>query len=99
MHDGYVYVTSEFPFGACDALVSLRRYDARSGACAGAWTVENTAAFRKLRRPRGITFAKDGTLLFCAQNRIIALDVSVFGSARIVAEDDLLAGQSLALGP
>lgn len=97
VHDGFIYVTSEFPFGVGDALVSLRRYDAQSGERAGAWSAENTPAFRELRRPRGITFADDSTLLLCAQNRVLSVDLRTFGSARIVAEDERLAGQSLAL--
>jgi hypothetical protein len=98
LHNGYVYVTSEFPFGKDDAIVSLRRYDARNAASAGAWSAENTPAFTGVRKPRGIVFADDGTLLICAQNCVLAVDVTTFGAARVVAEDNDLAGQSLALG-
>jgi hypothetical protein len=94
----YVYVTSEFPFGRDDAIASLRRYDARSGAPAGTWSAENTPAFAGVRKPRGITFADDEMLLMCAQNCVLAIDVSTFGTARVVAQDNHLAGQSLALG-
>ncbi|HTU71398.1 MAG TPA: hypothetical protein VMF11_13895 [Candidatus Baltobacteraceae bacterium] len=97
VRDGSIYVTSEAPFGAEDAVVSLRRYDARTGAAAGAWSAQDTPVFGKLRKPRGITFAQDGTLLLCAQNGVVAVDVATFGRARFVAEDDRLAGQSLAL--
>jgi hypothetical protein len=98
LHNGYVYVASEYPFGRDDAVVSLRRYDARSGARAGAWSTENTPAFAGVRKPRGIAFAGDDLLFMCAQNCVLALDVRTFGSARVVAEDNDLAGQSLALG-
>ena len=98
LHNGYVYVTSEFPFGKDDATVSLRRYDARNGARAGTWSAENTPAFARVRKPRGIAFADDDTLLMCAQNCVLAVDVTTFGAARVVAEDNDLAGQSLALG-
>jgi hypothetical protein len=98
LRNGYVYVTSEFPFGKDDAFVSLRRYEARSGASAGTWSAENTPAFAGVRKPRGITFANDETLLICAQNCVLAVDVTTFGTARVVAEDNDLAGQSLALG-
>jgi hypothetical protein len=98
LHNGYVYVASEFPFGKDEAAVSLRRYDARNGASAGAWSVENTPAFSGVRKPRGLAFADDDTLLMCAQNCVLAVDVSTFGIARVIAEDNNLAGQSLALG-
>jgi hypothetical protein len=98
LRNGYVYVTSEFAFGKDDAIVSLRRYDARSGASAGTWSATNTPVFAAVRKPRGITFADDETLLLCAQNCVLAVDVTTFGTARVVAEDNSLAGQSLALG-
>jgi hypothetical protein len=44
LRDDYLYVTSEFPFGADDAVVSLRRYDARNGAPCG-------FGRQKIRRP------------------------------------------------
>jgi hypothetical protein len=98
LRDGHVYVASEFPFGKDDAVVSLRRYDARSGANAGTWSAENTPAFTAVRKPRGITFADNDTVLMCAQNCVLAVDVKTFGTARVVAEDNDLAGQSLAVG-
>jgi hypothetical protein len=98
LHNGYVYVTSEFPFGEEGAVVSLRRYDVRSGEIAGVWSAQNTVAFAGVRKPRGITFADDETLFMCAQNCVLAVDVTTFGAARVVAQDNRLAGQSLALG-
>jgi hypothetical protein len=97
LHDGYVYVASEFPFGKDNAVVSLRRYDAQTGAGAGVWTADNTAVLARVRKPRGIAFGDDDTAFICAQNCIFAVDVTTFGNASIVAEDDQLAGQSLAL--
>jgi hypothetical protein len=98
LRNNQVYVTSEYPFGKGDAVASLRRYDVRSGAITGIWCAENTPAFAGVRKPRGITFADDETLFMCAQNCVLAVDVTTFGRARIVAQDDRLAGQSLALG-
>ncbi len=98
IHDGYVYVTSECSFGKDDAIVSLRRYGARNGARAGTWSAKKTTAFVGVRKPRGIAFADDDVLLICAQNCVPAVDVMTFGTARVVAEDNDLAGRSLALG-
>lgn len=98
LRDGYLYVTSEFPFGSDDAVVSLRRYDLETGAPAGTWTAENTAPFGRMQKPRGMAFSDDGILLICAQNCVMAVDVATIGTAWIVAEDERLAGQSLALG-
>ncbi len=97
LHNGRLYVTSERPFGADDAVVSLRSYDAKSGASTGTWSSENTPEFARVRKPRGITFADDGTLLLCAQNCVLAVDITTAGKAWFVAEDDRLAGQSLAI--
>ncbi|MGB6984397.1 MAG: hypothetical protein WBD74_00330 [Candidatus Aquilonibacter sp.] len=98
LHNGYVYVTSEFPFGKDDAVVSLRSYDARNGASAGTWSAETTPAFAGVRKPRGIAFADDATLMICAQNCVLAIDLTTFGTAKVLARDNDLAGQSLALG-
>jgi hypothetical protein len=98
LRNGYVYVASEFPFGNDDAVASLRRYDAKTGASAGTWSAENTPAFAAVRKPRGIAFADDATLTLCAQNCVLAVDVTTFGTAEVLAEDDDLAGQSIALG-
>lgn len=98
IRDGYVYVTSEFPFGNDNAIVSLRRYNARNGADAGVWSAGNTPAFGTIHKPRGIAFADDGTAFICAQNGVLAVDVTRFGAASLVAQDDRLAGQSLACG-
>jgi hypothetical protein len=97
LHDGYLYVTSEFPFGADNAVVSLRRYDAKNGAPSGTWSAEHSPAFGRVQKPRGIAFTDDGTLLMCAQSCVLAIDVTTLGSAWLVAEDEHLAGQSLAL--
>ncbi|MGA7357081.1 MAG: hypothetical protein WA431_06740 [Candidatus Cybelea sp.] len=97
--DGYLYVTSEFPFGSNHAAVSLRRYDVQNGAPAGAWCAENTPAFRRVEKPRGIAVTDYGILLICAQNCVLAVDVTTSGRAWLVAEDQHLAGQSLALCP
>ncbi len=99
LRDEYLYVTSEFPFGSDGAIVSLRRYDARTGAPAGVWSAENTPALAGVRGPRGIAFFEDGTLVLCAQNCVAAIDVCGSGTTQIVAWDDRLAGQSLAALP
>jgi hypothetical protein len=92
-------VTSEFPFGSNHAAVSLRRYDVRSGAPAGAWSAKDTPAFRRVDKPRGIAVTDSGILLICAQNCVLAVDMTTSGKGWLVAEDEHLAGQSLALCP
>ena len=99
LYNEQLYVTSEFPFGAGDATTSLRRYDARTGALTGVWSAENVPAFKELRKPRGIAFSENGALVLCAQNCVLAIDVEKFDTAVVLATDDLLAGQSLALAP
>lgn len=99
LHGGYLYVTSEFPFGKDGAEVSLRCYDARTGTLEQTWSSLTTSTLRRVRKPRGIASSDDGTLFVCAQNCIAAIDVTGNTDARIVAEDERLAGQSLALLP
>jgi hypothetical protein len=92
-----IYVTSEFPFGASDAATTLRRYSVQTGVLNGAWPLQDIPKFGSIRKPRGIAFDDDGTLLICAQNCVAAVDVGQSDGVTIVAADDRLAGQSLAL--
>lgn len=94
-----LYVTSEFPFGASDAAVTLRRYTMRTGALNGTWSLQDVPSFGSVRKPRGIAFDEDGTLLICAQNCVAAVNVGIADGVTIVAVDESLAGQSLALIP
>jgi hypothetical protein len=95
-HDD-LYVTSEFPLGAPDAKASLRRYDIRTGASIGEWSLRGTSAFRSVEKPRGIAFSEDGRLLICAQNCVAVVDTEEADGVQVIVEDERLAGQSLAL--
>ena len=98
LRDDRVYVTGEYPFGSEQAVASLRCYDLRTGKLQMVWSEENASAFSYLRKPRGIAFDENGTLVLCAQNAVVAINLKD-GSAQTVARDERLAGQSLAVGP
>ena len=96
--DDRVYVTSEYPFGSDKASVSLRSYDLRTGKLQTVWSEKNVSALSNLQKPRGIAFDKHRTLVFCAQNAIVAINLAN-DVAQTVARDERLAGQSSALAP
>lgn len=97
LRGGDLYVTSEFPFGASDAATTLRSYSVQTGVLNGTWPLQDIPKFGSVRKPRGIAFDEDGTLLICAQNCVAAVDIGTSDGVTIVAADDRLAGQSLAL--
>src|SRR5271169_3816026 len=63
--NGNIVVSSEHPFGAPDAMTSVREYDARSGHLVRVFSPGKEA---ELRRPRGLRFGPDGRLYCVAQN-------------------------------
>ena len=96
--DDRVYVTSEYPFGSDTASVSLRSYDLHTGKLQMVWSEKNVSALGKVQKPRGIAFDEHRTLVFCAQNAIVAINLAN-DVALTIARDERLAGQSLALAP
>lgn len=74
--NGNIVVTSEHPFGAPDAITTIREYDAADGHPVRAFTVPEPAAVRK---PRGLRFGPDGLLYCVARDEVAVLD---FASGR-----------------
>lgn len=71
--NGNIIVSSEHPFGAPDAVTSIREYDAHSGHLVRVLSPAGLAQFRK---PRGLRFGPEGHLYCVAQDEVVAFDVS-----------------------
>jgi hypothetical protein len=69
--NGNIVVSSEHPFGALDAVTSVREYDARSGRLVRIFSAAGLAEFR---RPRGLRFGPRGHLYCVAQDEVVSFD-------------------------
>jgi hypothetical protein len=61
--NGNIIVSSEHPFGAPDAVTTVREYDAVDGNLVRVFFPAGSAEFRK---PRGLRFGPDGKLYCCS---------------------------------
>lgn len=77
--NGNIVVCSERPFGAPDAVTTVREYDARNGRLTRVLSAAGKAEFRK---PRGLRFGPAGHLYCVApeRQRPLANRVRLFGS-------------------
>jgi hypothetical protein len=69
--NGNLVVASEHPFGASDAVTSVREYGASNGQLIRVLSAGRSAEFRK---PRGLRFAPDGTLYCVARDELVAFE-------------------------
>jgi hypothetical protein len=69
--NGNIVVSSERPFGAVDAVTSVREYDTTDGHLVRVFSPNGKAEFRK---PRGLRFAPDGLLYCVAFDEIVRFD-------------------------
>jgi DNA-binding beta-propeller fold protein YncE len=94
--DGNIVVSSEHPFGASDAVTTVREYDAADGHLVRVFSPNGLAEFRK---PRGLRFGLDGNLYCVAQDEIVAFN---FASGRFLGTPvrlPRLHGQALVFFP
>jgi len=69
--NGDLLVASEHPFGATDAVTTIRQYDAQTGRLLRVFRPSEDVSFR---RPRGLRFDADGNLFCVAQDEVVAFD-------------------------
>jgi hypothetical protein len=69
--NGNIVVSSEHPFGALEAVTSVREYDTMDGHLVRVFSPNGKAEFRK---PRGLRFAPNGLLYCVALDEIVGFD-------------------------
>ena len=94
--DGNVVVSSEHPFGAPDAVATVREYDPESGRLVRVFSAGRHAAFQK---PRGLRFGPDGNLYCVAQDEVVAFDFASGRCLGAVVRFSRLYGQALIFFP
>ena len=93
---GNVVVSSERPFGAPDAVTTIREYAARDGRLVRVFSPGRTAQFLK---PRGLRFGPDGHLYCVARDEVVAFDFTTGRCLGAVVTLPRLNGQALAFFP
>lgn len=94
--NGNVVVSSERPFGAPDAVTTVREYDAGDGHLVRVLSTDGKADFR---RPRGLRFGSDSSLYCVAQDEVVAFDFAAGACLGAVVRMPRLNGQALMLIP
>lgn len=94
--NGNIVVSSERPFGAADAVTSVREYHATSGRLVRVFSPNGKADFRK---PRGLRFAPDGLLCCVARDEVVGFDFASGECVGTVARLPRLNGQALVFFP
>jgi DNA-binding beta-propeller fold protein YncE len=93
---GTIVVNSESPFGAPDAVATVREYDPETGRLVRALVPGRPGEFR---RPRGLRFGPDGRLYCVGADRVVAFDFRTGSFAGPVVRLARLYGQALVLVP
>jgi DNA-binding beta-propeller fold protein YncE len=94
--NGNIMVASEWPFGAADAVSSVREYDPASGQLVRVLVPERSVGFR---RPRGLRFGPDGRLYCVGEEHVVAFDFATGSFVGPVVQLARLNGQALVLVP
>jgi len=94
--NGNIVVASEWPFGARDAVTSVREYDPVTGQLVRVFAPEPSVGFR---RPRGLRFGPGGRLYCVGEDHVVAFDFDTGNFVGPVVQLARLNGQALALVP
>jgi DNA-binding beta-propeller fold protein YncE len=90
--NGNIVVSCEWPFGAKDALSSVREYDSASGRLVRIFTPDRSVLFRN---PRGLGFGPDGNLYCVAREVVVSFDFAIGAFAGAIVHLSDLFGQAL----
>jgi DNA-binding beta-propeller fold protein YncE len=94
---GNVVVSSEHPFGAENAVATIREYDGADGHLVRVLRPRNDLGFRK---PRGMRFGPQGRLLYCVtQDEAVIFDFATGKCLGAVVKLPGLNGQAVILFP
>ena len=94
--NGNIVVSSEHPFGAVDAVTSVREYDTRDGRLVRVFSPNEKVEFRK---PRGLRFANSRVLYCVARDEVVGFDFTTGECLGAIVRLPRLNGQALALFP
>jgi hypothetical protein len=94
--NGNIVVSSEYPFGAVDAVTSVREYDPKDGGLVRVFSPKGKAEFRK---PRGLRFAPNGVLYCVARDEVVGFDFASGECLGPIARLPRLNGQALVFFP
>src|SRR5579863_710288 len=94
--NGNIVVSSERPFGAVDAVTSVREYDTTDGHLVRVFSPNGKAEFRK---PRGLRFAPNGILYCVARDEVVGFDFASGECLGAMARLPRLNGQALVFFP
>jgi hypothetical protein len=94
--NGNIVVSSERPFGAVDAVTSVREYDLTDGHLVRVFSPNGRAEFRK---PRGLRFAPNGLLYCVARDEVVGFDFSSGECLGAIVRVRRLNGQAVVLFP
>jgi hypothetical protein len=92
--NGHIVVASEFPFGAPDAVTSIREYDAATAQLVRVFAPDPSLEFT---RPRGLRFGPDDHLYCVGEDHVVAFDFSTGSFLDAVVQLPRLNGQALVL--
>jgi hypothetical protein len=94
--NGNIVVSSERPFGAPDAVTTVREYDPENGRLVRVFSAKGMAAFHK---PRGLRFGPEGHLYCVARDEVVAFDFASGRCLGAVVRFPQLYGQALIFFP
>jgi hypothetical protein len=94
--NGNIVVSSEHPFGAMDAVTSVREYDTRDGHLVRVFSPNEKVEFRK---PRGLRFANSRILYCVARDEVVGFDFTSGECLGAIVRLPRLNGQALVLFP
>jgi DNA-binding beta-propeller fold protein YncE len=92
--NGNIVVASEWPFGAPDAVASVREYDPATGQLVRVLVPDRSVGFR---RPRGLRFGPGDRLYCTGKDHVVAFDFRTGSFAGPVVQLARLNGQALVL--
>lgn len=93
---GNIVVSSEYPFGASQAVTTIREYDPADGQLVRVLSAADVASFRK---PRGLRFGPDGNLYCVAEDEVVAFDYATGQCLGAAVRFPRLNGQAIAFFP